>query len=52
MSHDLRKSSAEKRAEKEIIHQDRQRRYAHMEHDKRHDEAEKHFRHNPYRRMK
>lgn len=51
MSHGLRKSSSEKRAEKEIINRDRQCRYTRMERDGRRDEAEKHFRHNAYGRI-
>ena len=51
MSHDLRKSAAEKRAEREQILHDRQCRYSRMERDGRREAAEKHFRHKPYGRM-
>lgn len=51
MSHGLRKSSAEKRAEKEIINHGQQCRYARMEREGARDTAEKQFRHKPYGRM-
>lgn len=51
MSHGLRKSSAEKRAEKEIINHGQQCRYSRMERDGRREVAEKHFKHKPYGRM-
>lgn len=51
MSHELRKSAAEKRMQKEIREQDKQRRYADMAIRERRESAEKHFRHKPYGRM-
>lgn len=51
MSHGLRKSSSEKRAEKEIINHGQQCRYSRMERDGRREVAEKHFKHKPYGRI-
>lgn len=51
VSKELKKSAAEKRMQKEIREQDKQRRYADMAIRERRASAEKHFRHKPYGRM-
>lgn len=51
MSHDMKKSSSEKRAEREQVLHGQQCRYSRMERDGRCEVAEKQFRHRPYGRI-
>lgn len=51
MSHDMKKSSSEKRAEREQVLHDKQCRHSRMERDGRREVAEKQFRHKPYGRI-
>lgn len=51
VSHDMKKSSSEKRAEREQVLHGQQCRYSRMERDGRREVAEKHFKHKPYGKM-